>query len=401
MNFDFYLMELLNNLMQEHYSWEIVALLLVIVIFFTVQIRYYGVRYRNISRYHVGRRKRILDTPPAVSVVIPMYNDNNTFVESQLPCYLAQDAEGSDFEIVVVYIGSNGDFYDDLCSLSNVYENLTVTKIENNGKNTISNKLSLNIGIKASKYNHILFTTTDCTPTNSRWLHLMRQGFQYGDIVLGYSAMDRAEVDGELLGGALSYSFIRTCRMMESAAWLSAAMIGRGYRGLRTNIGFTKELYRSVKGYNHLNMSIGDDDLFMQKIMKDDNASIVISSRATLSEQCWGGMGWWSSESRTYSATLPLYTQSAKNYISWELTSRVMLFLASLCALIFLPLELKVLVALLLVIRLVVVLLSVKSVAKRLGETKIVGRYLIYDLVGPLFDMWVRRPLRKSKKQWR
>lgn len=394
-------MEILDNILTQHYGWEVVALLFAIVIFFAVQICYYGFRYRKINKYRVSQRMRIMETPPPVSVVVPMYNDNSTFIEDQLANFVAQ--EGVEFEVVIVYVGSNRDFYDDLCGLSCAYPNLTVTKIESDGKRSVSNKLALNIGIKAAKYDHIIFTTTDCTPTNSKWLSLMRQGFQFGEIVLGYCGMDRFESDDEEIkkGGALSYRLIQTGRMMESANWLSAAIMRRGYRGIRTNIGFTKTLYNKVKGFNHLNMSIGDDDLFMQKIMTKENTSVVIAPRATLRQICWGGLGWWNGESRIYSETLPLYNQEAKNYMNWELTSRLGLFISSLWGLIFLPLELKALIALLLIIRLVVVLLSVNSIAKRLGEEGIVKGYILHDILSPLFTLWVRRPFRKGNEVWR
>ena len=39
-------------------------------------------------------------------------------------------------------------------------------------------------------------------------------------------------------------------------------------------------------------MNIGEDDLFMQRVMSRDNVSVILSPRASLREKMWGGMGW-------------------------------------------------------------------------------------------------------------
>ena len=67
--------------------------------------------------------------------------------------------------------------------------------------------------------------------------------------------------------------------MMHSADWLARAVRRRAYRGTLHNFGFTKRIYFGANGFSHLNMNIGEDDLFMQKVMTRDNVSVILSPR--------------------------------------------------------------------------------------------------------------------------
>lgn len=215
--------------------------------------------------------------------MIPLFSEDYAFVEEILPLIVAQ--EYPDFEVVIVYVGRDTDFYDDLVRIKQSFPQITATKIELNPRFPISPKMALNVGIKSAHYEHLLFTTPDVYPTSDRWLSLMANGFRRGEIVLGYCGMERGK-------GFASY-LIRTWRMMHSVDWISSAVCGRPYRGMRQNYGFTKRLYFGANGFSHLNMNIGEDDLFMSRIIAPGNVSVVLSPRATLREKSWGGLKWW------------------------------------------------------------------------------------------------------------
>ena len=97
----------------SHYGWQGIALAAVIIVLLGVQIYYYGVAYTRISKYRNDRRpRRIDDNTPAISVVVTLYNENSYYLESGLLQLLSQ--EYSAYEVVVVYVGSDNDFYEDL-----------------------------------------------------------------------------------------------------------------------------------------------------------------------------------------------------------------------------------------------------------------------------------------------
>ena len=163
-------------------------------------------------------------------------------------------------------------------------------------------------------------------------------------------------------------------------------------------VSFTTEYNyaNTAKGFNYLNMNIGEEDLFIQKIAKPKNVSVVLIPKGAMVERLWGGMRWWISQLRHYGSAYRFYPQSVRNAVSWDLGSQVLLFLTVLTALIFMPLEFKLAAFLLLLVRYLVAMLRVRSVAKRVGEKGMVLRYFLFDLFNPLLMMCVRLSLMRK-----
>lgn len=384
-------MEFFNRII-THYGWEGTALAGVLLVMFGIQLYYYLFVYGRIPKYKDTRRPEILSETPPVSVVIPLFSEDYAFVEEILPLIVAQ--EYPDFEVVIVYVGRDTDFYDDLVRIKQSFPQITATKIELNPRFPISPKMALNVGIKSAHYEHLLFTTPDVYPSSDRWLSLMANGFRRGEIVLGYCGMERGK-------GFASY-LIRTWRMMHSVDWISSAVCGRPYRGMRQNYGFTKRLYFGANGFSHLNMNIGEDDLFMSRIIAPGNVSVVLSPRATLREKSWGGLKWWIGTQRFFGGAIPFYPLWVKNFIQWELGSRILFWLAAIVALAVMPWEFKIAAGILLLARFAIVLVEARRISRRLGEEKICGRYFLYDLLSPFFALLLGLLLlRKDERVWR
>ncbi|MFR9543306.1 MAG: glycosyltransferase family 2 protein [Rikenellaceae bacterium] len=386
------MMDFFNTILLS-YGWQGLALIALVVTLLIIQIFYYSFRFRRLGTYLNKSRMLIHETPPPVSLVIPMFSEDRGYLDEILPSLLSQ--KSVEYEVVVVYVGCDSDFYDDMLYLKEVLPNFSATKIERNDRFPISVKTALNIGIKAAKYEHIVFTTTDAHPVSENWLWLMSRGFQRGNVVLGYCGVETSD-------NKFDSFFIRATRLYDSMVWLSRAIAGKPYRGIRSNMGFTKSLYFDNRGFNCLNMNIGEDDLFLQKIMTSSNTSVILSPRAMVLQRNWGRMDGLVDTMKYYGSAAKFYPIAARNYISWEMTSRVLYILLSIVGVIFLPLELKAAIILLALIRLWVVLSSVNQVAKRVGETKIVGRYLFYDLLSPIFRLFMRLVMvKRDDRVWR
>ncbi len=381
-----------------YFGWVGIGLCLATLVLFIMQMCYYVGNYRLIAKYKDSARPEIRSEAPPISVIVPLFTDDYPFLDERLPLYIAQ--EGVEFEVVIVYIGTNNDFYDDLQRLQQMLPNVVVTKIQTNPQFPISIKMALNIGTKAATHECMVFTSPDCYPLSDRWLALMSNGFKRGDVVLGYCGLESDK--------GFSRYFMRIDRMMRSVVWLSRAIKGKTYRGHRTNIGWTKSQYYGAKGFTHLNMNIGIDDLYIQRLLSktriDENGvevkvtppevSIVLSPRAALNQVCWGSLGWWSEQYRFFRSSFKLYPIGAKMFERWEPRSRVLFGLSVLLSIILLPLEVKIAVALLFVIRAVVVSLTIKKIAKRMGEGSVVMRYGLVDLLNPLYTMAMDLSLR-------
>ncbi len=374
------------------YGWEGAALAGAILLMLGIQFGYYIFAYGRIPDYKNNRRNRVRDAEPPVSIIIPLFSEDYTFVEERLPLLLAQKYPV--FELILVYVGQNNDFYEDLHQLKKHFPQINTTKILLDPRYPISRKQALNVGIKSAHYECMVFSSTDTCPQSDRWLSLMAKGFERGDIVVGYCGLERKK-------GVANY-LMRTWRMMHSVDWITRAIQRRPYRGSLHSLGFTKTLYFGANGFDHLNMNIGEDDLFLQRIMTRENVSVILSPRAMLHEKCWGSIKWWMNLQRYYGVSERFYPVGVRNFINWELHSRILFFATTLCAIAVMPFEYKMAALLLLLLRYMVVAFAVKRIAQRLGETGIAGRYFLYDLIEPLGVLWLRITLlRRDDRVWR
>ena len=377
----------------SHYGWQGTALAACILVLFAVQLYYYLIVYGRISRFRNSRRKKILESEPPISVVIPLFSEDYRYLEESLPLILGQQY-GATFEVVLVYVGASNDFYEELARMRLVYPNLTITKIEYNPRFPISVKMALNVGIKSAHNEHIIISTTSAQPTTEQWLAMMGKAFMRGSIVLGYTAIEQKS-------GLKNY-LMRMSRMQMSMYWMAQSVNHNTYRGSRNNFGFTKTIYFGTKGFSHLSMNIGEEDLFIQKIAKRNNVSTVLIPKATMLEHAWGGWRWWIAQLRHYGEAYKLYPIEIRNTIDWELGSQTLFFLTILAALIIMPLEFKLAALLLLILRYIIVMLRAHSIAKRVGEKGVMLRYWIFDIFNPLLMLCVRvAMIRKDSTVWR
>ena len=366
-------MQYLDYILQ-HYGWQGTALLAVIVVLFFVQIYYHAIVYGRVARFRNGRRRKRLDAEPAVSVVVPLFSEDYTYMDERLPLLLNQNYTNA-FEVVVVYVGSDNDFYEELSNMRLRHPNLIVTKIQYNPRFPISVKMAINVGIKSSHNEHLLITTTDATPASDQWLQMMGKAFMRGEIVLGYTAIEQ--------GKGLTNYLIRLSRMQISVYWLARAVRGLTYRGSRSNIGFTKSLY-------------------LQSIAHDNNASVVLIPKGRMIERQWGGMKWWLQHLHHYGEAYRYYPHSPRNAMEWELGSQVLFFLSVVVALVVMPIEAKAVAALLLIIRYLVAMLRARSIAKRVGEKGVALRYFIFDIMNPVIMLCARiAMLQKDSTAWK
>ena len=377
----------------SHYGWQGVALGGAILVLFFVQMYYYLIAYRRINIYRNKRRKKVLESEPPVSIVVTIFSEDYAYLDERLPQLFAQEY-GATFEVVLVYVGCDSDYYEELMRLRLSHPNLVVTKFDFNPRFPISVKQAINLGIKSSHNEHVILTTPSAMPASVHWLAMMGKAFMRGDIVLGYSAI-------KPMAGLGNY-LMRMSNLQFSIYWLAQAVNRSTYRGIRHNIGFTKKLYFGVKGFTHLSLNIGEDDLFIQRIAKRSNVSVVMIPKGRVLEQPWGGLRWWLGRLRHYGQAWRYYPEWTLTEAKWDLGSQTLFFLTVLTALIFMPLEFKLATLVLFLLRYLIVVLRVRSIAKRVGEQGVALRYFIFDLFNPLLMLCLHViMLRKDPTAWK
>ncbi len=382
-----------NTALEWYGPWGLGVMALAVVLF-AIQMRYYIGIFRKLPGFKIRSRKDSENYTKGISVVLAM-GDDFPFLENTLPLLLGQDCEL--FEVVMVYLGNNGEFAEALETLETNEPRLTVSRVKQHALFPINTKMALNIGIKAARYDNIVVTTADSMPASERWLSLMEKGFEKGEIVIGYCGIERRK--------GLADKIIRSSRMFSSMLYITAAIRRRPYRGTIQNLGFSKNLYFENKGFGHLNLNLGEDDLFLQRIFTKENYTIVMHPRATVRQARWGGLGWWLRQCRLRNHAYPFYPRRTKNFIGWEASSRALFFAAVIATVALLPMHFEILIAAasLVVLRFAVVLIQMGRVARRLGEGGLLPLYFLNDFFEPLFALGIvlSRKIRPIKEVWR
>jgi cellulose synthase/poly-beta-1,6-N-acetylglucosamine synthase-like glycosyltransferase len=250
-------MEFLTNIF-EHYSWQGIALVFLAVTLFAIQIYYYAVVYNRIISFRLMREREKRRENPAISIIVPMRGESERFLVDELPALLHQEYDH--YEVVVVYIGSDNDYYDELQRILDNHSYMRLTRMGgSNERFYISTKQALNVGIKSAQYDSLLFTIPGATPVSNEWVATMAKGFERGSVVIA-PAVPNFE------GNNLSTYIMRMIELNQMRNAMVCAIEGKPYYAPRSNYGFDRKLYDSERGYNYIGLDIGENDLFLQEI---------------------------------------------------------------------------------------------------------------------------------------
>lgn len=266
------------------------VLLVVFVVAFVVQLFYYLFFFIRLS--FTPKVSETTSTSFPISIVIAARNEEQNLANF-LPDFLTQDYPT--FEVIVVNDRSWDESLDVLMAFEQQYENLRIVDIPDVGRDGYAKKMAITLGIKAAKYDRLLFTDADCIPANQHWLSEMNEGFQHNKmLVLGAGPYSRKK-------GFLN-KLIRFDAISIAMQYLSFAKSGIPYMGVGRNLGYSKELYDSVRGFkSHYYIASGDDDLFVNEAGNRKNTAVVFNKNAiTFSEPKTTFTEWWRQKQRHF-----------------------------------------------------------------------------------------------------
>lgn len=209
---------------------------------------------------------------PALSVVVYSSNDTDDLA-AMLSGVLAQEYPAP-LEIIVVNDGSCEATKDLVEHLSLTHSNLYLTFTPQQARNLSRKKLALTIGIKAARHPIVVTTNAHARISSPHWLSSLARHFASGkDIVIGYGSPATADDN----------SPAKRLRAFDIAAdavtYLSAAIVGKPYRGNGYNLAYRKELFFENKGFSRsLNLHYGDDDIFINEIANGANTAVELST---------------------------------------------------------------------------------------------------------------------------
>lgn len=352
-----------------------------------VQLIYYLGLYNRIHTHnlavgkdevHFGREL------PSLSVVICARNESEN-LRRNLPAILKQDYP--DFEVIVINDGSTDESEDLLSELEEEYPNLYHSFTPDSARYISRKKLALTLGIKASKYDWLVFTEADCTPVSDKWLRRIARNFTPStDIVLGYSGYER--------GKGWLHKRVSFDSLFTSLRYLGFALAGKPYMGIGRNLAYRKELFFKVKGFStHLNMQRGEDDLFINQIANENNTRVETSPDSVIRMQPVERYKDWKEEKVSYMATARFYKGSQRWLLGLETATRLLFYVACLSGIVFGILSFHWLAAglalLLWIVRYSAQAYVINKTANEMGDNR------SYYFTLPVFD--IIRPLQSLK----
>jgi len=204
---------------------------------------------------------------PEISVIIAARNEADNIYEN-LPFILDQNYPN--FEVIVVVNQSTDESKHILQAYQQQYSNLRFTLVEKSKHLRPGKKLSVTLGIKAARYEHLVFTDADCKPATKNWLREVASQFsERSELVLGYGPYASEK--------GLLNKLIRFDTAWIAINYFSFALARLPYMGVGRNLAYTKSLFEKANGFrSHYSIPSGDDDLFIQEAAKKKNYSIAL-----------------------------------------------------------------------------------------------------------------------------
>lgn len=355
-------------------------LLWTVIVLFLCQIVVHAGIYTRVKRYRLMRKRcATSDGSAPISVVIPVFGEDKIFLEENIFKFIEQTYENK--EIVIVYVGKDEDFYNEIKQIRTKYTEVNSTQINYDPKYPISVKVAINIGIKASRYDNIVISSTDCVPSSKNWLEMMSKGFSCYDVILGYTRIRKDKGLLNLL--ARRYNFL------SGVQWISQAFAGHPSGASHNNFGFTKDLYYSIRGFTHLNMNAGEDDLFVKELSTKTKIGLVLTGKATCTETPPYSYKSWIRNIHHRGITRRFYPLSARLLTMTDYISRVLFYLICLACVLRMGLVLQLCIAVLFILRWGINSIVMHHNAKRLGEKGLHCSSILFDFTDACIGLYI------------
>lgn len=204
-----------------------------------------------------------------VSLIVCAKNEAEN-VKKFVPLLLNQDYP--EFEIVLIDDSSSDETLEIFEEFEKQSSRIKLVKVVNNEAFWGNKKFALTLGIKAAKYEYLLFTDADCYPNSKNWIKEMSSHFTLKKtIVLGYGAYEKIK-------GSFLNKLIRFETLLTAVQYFGWAKTGKPYMGVGRNMAYKREEFFKVNGFiDHIKIRSGDDDLFINQAATGENTTICFS----------------------------------------------------------------------------------------------------------------------------
>lgn len=367
------------------------ALSAVLFLVFLVQMFYYLCSFAKILYYNRKKKKNKIefsDEKPPVSVVVYSQNDSEN-LKKFLPGLLTQNYPL--YQVIVVNDGSTDESDTVLQQFAEHYPHLHRTFLPTEAQHISTRKMCLTVGIKAAKYDTVLFTNADCS-VEGDWIASMMRNYTPGtEIVLGYAAYAHSKTfTGKWIAFDLLFSAMQ---------FMSKALCGKTYMAAGQNLSYHKELFFRNRGFaSHLQLPAGEDDLFVRDIATPRNVRIETSPESAVHiHSKYSFRNWRNIKENTF-YTLPYYRDSVKISMGLELFSRYLFYALLGVTAAFGNPTIWAGAGLVFLLRYFTQMIIINQTAKKLGERKFYLTIILFDFLLPIHTLFIRIFSRRGKR---
>jgi glycosyltransferase involved in cell wall biosynthesis len=264
--------------------------------FVSIQIIYY---LSFLFSFAIKRAETRVKKHIPISIIICAKNEAENLAKN-LPLILSQ--EYSNFEIVLVNDSSSDTTLKVMKEFEAKHNNIKLVDVKTNETFWGNKKYALTLGIKASKYDFLVFTDADCAPNSNKWIaHISSNFSNQKSIVIGYGAYAKKRF-------SLLNKLIRFETVMTALQYFSFANLGSPYMGVGRNLAYRKELFFNNSGFNnHMSIKSGDDDLFINEVANNSNTSICFTKDSFTTSEPKTSFKKWILQKRRHISTSKLY----------------------------------------------------------------------------------------------
>ncbi|QXP61377.1 glycosyltransferase [Olleya sp. HaHaR_3_96] len=261
-----------------------------------IQVLFYAVLFGSFA--FSKNKKKPTNTIP-ISVIICAKNEAEN-IKKFLPSILEQDYP--DFEVVLINDSSSDDTLTIFEAFKSSHNNIKIVDVKNIEAFWGNKKYALSLGIKAAKYDHLLFTDADCQPLSNQWIKQMSANFsEKGTIVLGYGAYNKVK-------NSLLNKLIRFETLLTATQYFSFAKIGIPFMGVGRNLAYHRDEFFKSNGFiKHMQIRSGDDDLFINEAANAKNTTISITPQSFTSSIPKTALKDWIKQKRRHVSTAKHY----------------------------------------------------------------------------------------------
>jgi cellulose synthase/poly-beta-1,6-N-acetylglucosamine synthase-like glycosyltransferase len=280
--------------MKLFFSWQMVVvaagLIALLVQMYHIFFRFARVAFHNPPNHPSSKEP--------VSVIVCARNELKN-LQKFLESILNQDYH--EFQVVVVNDCSWDESESFLDEMVLKHPTLKVVTIREQEKYLHGKKFAISLGVKAAKYDLLLFTDADCYPVSSDWISRMSATFDpQTEIVLGYG--------GYLKTKGFLNRLIRFDTLFTAIQFLGAALSKCTYMGVGRNLSYRKSLFFKNKGFaKHNHLLSGDDDLFVNETAVKGNVRVQLHPDAFTMSVPKSTIGEWFRQKRRHQMTSKYY----------------------------------------------------------------------------------------------